>query len=154
MRKICVEAESMELSSDYPKIFAALLKSTPHTVTDDEYAAAYCVRTANDLNADLIITVTHTGHSSRAVTKYRPRVPIICISGDEKVVNWLVTSKATIPILVDSIENKNSSQLVEVAFKVARELGLIRKGSLVVLQAASDTSAGSTQTVKVLSVSD
>lgn len=154
MRKICQEAEYMDLSSDYPKTFAALLKSTPHQITDDEYAAAYCVRTANDLNADLIITVTHTGHSSRAVVKYRPRVPVICVSADEKVINWLITSKATIPLYVDSIDNKPSSALVDIAFKTARDLGLIRKGSLVVLQSASDTSAGSTQTVKVLSVSE
>lgn len=40
------------------------------------------MRTANDLNAELLITITETGKSARRMAKYRPRVPVVSVTAN------------------------------------------------------------------------
>jgi pyruvate kinase len=148
MKKICYEAERIDRSSDYPKVFSALVKTTPLSMlTDDEYSASYCVRTAIDLRADIIVVVTSSGHSARMICKYRPLVPVICVTSDEKAAMALLLTKGAIPVLVPDLGVK-SGLLVEAALKSAKALALTQNAGLLVLQTGSE--GLQTQTVKVL----
>jgi len=147
MRKVCQEAERVEMASDYPSMIAALIKSTTK-ITDAEIAAAYSVRTANDLKASLIITITDSGRSSRLVCKYRPKVPVICVTSDENTANNLLTTRAALPLLADNADTK---ELVAKAVEKAKKFGYVQAGNKAVL--ITGTEGRDTITVRVLTIS-
>jgi len=149
MRKVCQEAERVEMASDYPSMVAALIKSTPK-ITDAEIAAAYSVRTANDLKASLIITITDSGRSSRLVCKYRPKVPVICVTGDEKTANNLLVTRAALPLLTENV-NADTKELVAIAVEKAKKYGYVQDGNKAVL--ITGTEGRDTITVRVLTIS-
>jgi len=82
MSGICKEAESVEAAAEYPSLFQALRESTLG-VTTPEVVCSYAVRVANDLMASVIIVITETGSSARLVCKYRPSIPVICITNSQ-----------------------------------------------------------------------
>lgn len=71
MSKCCAEAERC---IDYKRTFNDIKMFTPTGVTTSEALAASAVSTVNDLDIDLIIVLTDTGHLARLVSKYRPEV--------------------------------------------------------------------------------
>jgi pyruvate kinase len=64
-----------------------------------EVVASYAVRVANDLEADLILTISETGRTTRLICKYRPRVPVVCITNSAATANYLVFVRAAIPLV-------------------------------------------------------
>lgn len=79
MAKICAEAERCY---NYKRSYYDLKHFTPGPISTAEAIAASAVGTVHDLNIDLIIVVTDTGHICRLVSKYKPSVPIFacCVS--------------------------------------------------------------------------
>ena len=72
------------------------IRSEPtHVVTEAVSQAA--ITMADHLEATAIITLTESGFTSRSISKFRPRCPILAVSASEKVVrklalNWGVTA--------------------------------------------------------------
>lgn len=77
MSHICQEAE---LSLDYGSIFKEIMKSVPLPMSPLESLASSAVRTANKVQASLIIVLTRGGSTARLVAKYRPYVPILSVA--------------------------------------------------------------------------
>ena len=77
MSKCCAEAERC---IDYRRTYNDIKLFTPSPVSTSEALAASAVSTVMDLNVDLIIVLTDTGHLARLVAKYRPSVPILACS--------------------------------------------------------------------------
>ena len=115
-----------------------------------EFAAAYTVRTANDLNADLIVTITDAGRSARFIAKYRPRVGVLCVTQNANTAANLLVTKAAIPFVVENLTELSTTDLVARAFQRALDLNIVRPGSLAVL--LTGTEGKQTLTVKVLTV--
>jgi len=150
MSQICKEAEAVEAVADYPSLFEALKgEAKDHRVP--EVIASYAVRTANDLKAAVLIVISETGYSARLVCKYRPRVPVICITNSDSTANFLATTRAAVPFVVSSI--KGSDQLVLQAMGRALGLGLAKSGSLVVVvQGVVEGVPGNSNSLKVLTI--
>jgi len=150
MGSICKEAESVESVADYPSLFEALkLQTKEHKVP--EVIASYAVRAANDLKAAVIVVITETGYSARLVCKYRPRVPVICITNSDSTANFLLCTRAAVPYVVPSI--KGSEQLILQAMGKALGLGLAKSGSLVVVvQGVVEGVPGNSNSLKVLTI--
>jgi pyruvate kinase len=136
MSNMCKEAERVEASTDIAVLFESLradaishskhgLPSTPEVV------CSYAVRASIDLNVDLIITLTETGLTSRLVSKYKPRVPVICITHFESTANFLLLTKCTIPFVFEKTESSEES--IKFAMEKAKSLGICKSGSLVVV---------------------
>jgi len=150
MSGICKEAEGVEAVADYPSLFEALKVETKDAKIP-EVVASYAVRAANDLKAACLIVITETGYSARLVCKYRPRVPVICITNSEKTANFLLTTRGAIPFLVQSI--KGTEQLVLQAMGRALSLSLARSGSLVVvISGVVEGVPGNSNSLKVLTI--
>jgi len=153
MDLICKEAEKVEASSDYPTLFEALKKYSLGSGYRQipEVVASYAVRSANDLNADSIITITETGTTSRLICKYRPRVPVICITNSPSTAKYLLFSRGSHAYLVSSV--RGTDLLIKNAFERAKAEGLLKSGSLVVVvSGVVEEQSGATNMMKVLTV--
>ncbi|MBW2426237.1 MAG: pyruvate kinase [Deltaproteobacteria bacterium] len=102
---------------------------------------------ASRTGAAAILTLTETGNTSRAISKYRPRCPIIAISSSPRVVrrlalNWGVTG---------AVYEGRGNDEAKVAFgvDVARRLG-VEPGDVLVVTAGISRASGSTNLVRVV----
>lgn len=126
MVKIALRTEA---DIDYRKRFRNIdLSMTPDVTNAISHAAC---TTAYEVGASAIIAVTQTGNTARMISKFRPSMPIIGCSPDEKVMRQLNMSWGVTPVLVRKSEH--SDALFEHAVERAAEEGLIRDGDMVVI---------------------
>jgi len=154
MSGMCKEAERVEAETDHSVLFESLReasKSNLGKITVPEVVCSYAVRSSVDLGAELIITLTETGSTSRLVSKYKPRVPVIAITHSDRVANFLLLSKGTIPYVVPT--SVSSDELIKAAMAKAKALGLCKSGSLVVIvQGVISGIPGNSNSLSVLTV--
>jgi len=152
MSNICKQAETVESMGDYPTMFEAFRKATPAlSFSTPEVVCSYAVRAAMDLKAALLITITETGASARLVCKYRPQVPVICVTNSQETANFLMLTRGAVPLLVESM--KGSESLVLRAMEYGKTKGLCKAGSLVVVvHGVVEGSPGNSNSLKVLTV--
>jgi len=133
-------------------MFEALKDSSKHDTNQvPEVVASYAVRVANDLKAELILTVSETGKTSRLICKYRPRVPVLCLTNSVATANYLIYVRGAIPYLIDSV--KGTERLITEALEKAKKQGLCKSGSLVVVcSGIVEGIPGNTNSLRVISV--
>jgi pyruvate kinase len=122
-----------------------------HEVTEAVCQAA--ITMANHLQAAAIIALTESGRTARWISKYRPRCPILGVSHSPNVVrafamNWGVTG-----VLVDSDTSPGDDDEIEFALRRAREQGIAQPGDVCVITAGRSRETGSTNLIRVVSVS-
>jgi len=150
MAAMCKEAERVEGVSDYPSLFEALkLHSTNPKVP--EVVCSYAVRAANDLAASLVITLTETGSTARLACKYRPRVPVLCVTQSEHTAHFSLLTRACYPVLVPSL--KGTDQVIAWAMDHAKKRGFVKSGDLVVvISGIIELMPGNSNNMRVITV--
>ena len=113
----------------YNKMFSVRTKEQTTSVTA-AISHATCM-TAIDLKAKAIITVTHSGNTSRMVSKYRPGCQIIAGTPDERIWRQLNLVWGVTPLLTK--EEYSMEILLLHATEAAEENGYVKKGDVVVL---------------------
>lgn len=109
--------------------------------------------TAHDLGAVAIMTVSKSGRTARAISKYRPACPIISGTTSETVCRQMNLSWGVIPIMVQ--EKENTDELFDHVVDVAQKNGLVQNGDLVVITAGVPVGiSGTTNLLKVQLVGD
>lgn len=104
--------------------------------------------TATDMNAKAIIALTMGGDTARNVSKFRPFVPIIAATPEEKTFHQLSLSWGVYPVL--SLYRKTSDDLFRHAIDCAKMLDLVAKKDTVVIVAGIPLDTpGNTNTLKV-----
>ncbi|KAH7433621.1 hypothetical protein KP509_07G078300 [Ceratopteris richardii] len=129
MARICLEAE---WSLDYNAIFKEVMKSAPLPMSPLESLASSAVRTANKVNATLIVVLTRGGTTAKLVAKYRPSVPILTIAVPELTTDHLTWScsdesparhsliyRGMIPILAEGSARATDSEFTDAILKLA-----------------------------------
>lgn len=145
MSKIAVEAE---------KELKEVLKSgTAYRDMDNEdttNAVAHAACTlAKDICADAIIAVTASGYTGNKVSKFRPDVPIISATPNEKVFHQMSLFWGVNPLIVKYCSEVE--QMFELCKKRAVESSLISEDSRVVLTAGVPVGvSGTTNIIRVL----
>jgi pyruvate kinase len=117
------------------------------TTSAEAVADAAC-RAADDINTKVLVAFTQSGFTARLLSKFRPRVPIIAYTPDEKVKNrvclyWGVTPKIMkLPRTTDEmIANVEKSLLDE---------RIVKKGDRIVITSSSPLSTkGKTNFMKL-----
>lgn len=151
MHRISQQAEGVERAGDYPQLFEALREASLANARVPEVVASYAVRVANDLRAELILTISETGRTTRLICKYRPRVPVVCITNGAATANYLVFVRAAIPFIYPSVHG--TEKLVADAMQQAKAKGLCKSGStVVVVSGVVEGVSGSTNSLRVLVV--
>lgn len=109
--------------------------------------------TASELNASAIITATQSGHTTRQVSKYRPKCPIIAVTPSDKVARGLALNWGVYAIQAEKIDN--TDELMDNCAKVSLEKGYVKRGDLVVMVAGVPANfVGSTNMMKVHIIGD
>ena len=143
MARIATQAES---SIDYISFPMEWKEEMIASVTNAISHAT--VTTAHDLNASAIITVTHSGHTARMISRFRPACPIIATTMYEKVCRQLSLSWGVTPYLVNMVST--TDELFDTGVEKAVESGMVKNGELVVITAGVPTGiSGTTNLMKV-----
>jgi pyruvate kinase len=100
--------------------------------TAEAVAAAAC-SLAEKVGASLIVTLTRSGNTARLVSKYRPRCPILAPTSLETTYRRLALLRGVIPGRMRSALSE--ARMLEQALRAARESGLARRGTKVVITA-------------------
>jgi len=153
MRRICVEAEVIEASTDMDRVFDVLRRKAMEegALGTSEVVSSYSVRSARDLRAECIITITETGNTARLVAKYKPSIPVIAVTNNKATANFLLLSKFIYPVLVPSVHG--TDKLVEDAMNRGKALGLCKTGSLVVvITGVVEGKPGNSNNMKIITV--
>ena len=95
---------------------------------------------AKDLGAKAIVVCTHTGMTARMVSRFRPQIPIIGLTTNEKAFRKLALSWGVVPMMID--EFNSVDVLFYFAKESARKSGLVKKGEKVVLTGGTPTGRG------------
>ena len=103
---------------------------------------------ARQLNAAAILPLTKGGSTARNVSKFRPSTPILAITSEVNVARQLQLCWGVNPLVVE--EQASSTSTFSLAMGMARELGFLRDGDLVVQTAGTLSGiSGSTDFIKV-----
>ena len=148
MAKIAIETEN---DIDYNGRFRRFEEQSIRNVAN-AISHATCT-TAYDLEAAAIITVTESGQTARMISKYRPDMPIIGCTVDERMYRQLALSWGVIPILCQMQDTADA--LFDHAVERAKAEKLISDGDLVVITAGVPLGVpGTTNLLKVQTVGD
>lgn len=109
-------------------------------------------RAASDLDVAALLCCTRSGHTARAMARFRPRARLIGLSPDAVVARCLALSWGVTPVMVGTCES--TDDLVRHAVETAVERRLVDPGdTVVVLAGAPDhPAAGVTDVLRVVSV--
>jgi pyruvate kinase len=105
---------------------------------------------ANHLCAAAILTLTESGATSRAISKYRPRCPIVAVTSTEQVGRRLALNWGVTPL--PAPEARDDAARIASALARAKAQGWAKAGDVVVVTAGISREAGSTNLVRVASV--
>jgi len=120
------------------------------TVRDDftdAIAEAAC-SLANYIDASFIVTITNTGTTSRALSKYRPGVPIYALTESIDVARKLHLIWGVIPVEVESLSETDA--MLSTVSSILKSKSLASKGDTYVLTAGTPLLArGTTNTLRI-----
>jgi len=144
MSNLAKEAESVLHEYGYLQQARA---ETANVVT--EAAAQAAVQMAHRLGAAAILTHTESGFTSRSISKYRPRCPILAVSSVPGVVRRLALNWGVTGLLYEG--DGSDDEKTEFGVARAREL-CAEPGDIIVVTAGISREAGSTNRISVITV--
>nr|WP_314994395.1 pyruvate kinase [uncultured Treponema sp.] len=146
MNRIAVTAEG---SLNYEKIVGAVAREHSLTITN-AIAHATCSM-AIEMNAQVIVTATASGETPRALSKYKPKAPIVAVTPSEETARRLSLNWDVYPIVTPYFNS--TDEMFERCINLAKEHGYVREGELAVLTAGVPIGlVGSTNLLKVETV--
>ncbi len=139
-------AVTTENSLNYPELLRA--KSMQHELTTTNAIGKATCTTAQDLEAAAIITATSSGYTSKAISKFKPKAPIIAATPKDTVRRKLSLVWGVYPVLAS--ESTTTDEVIEFSIISAMDHGYVKEGDLVVITAGIPVGlSGSTNLIKV-----
>ncbi len=144
MSNLALEAESVLHKYGY---LQQSRDETANVVTEATAQAA--VTMAHRLGAAAILTHTESGYTSRSISKYRPRCPILAVSSVPSVVRRLALNWGVTGLLYTG--DGSDDEKTEFGVSQAREL-CAEPGDIVIVTAGISREAGTTNRISVITV--
>jgi pyruvate kinase len=148
-----VEAEGI---TNYNQLFAAIRESTLTEIGGmgiGEAVASSAVKTVIDISAKAIIVCSETGNSARLISKYRPGIPILCLTATDSVARQVSGLCRGVKAVVTGSMIGTESILLR-ACEMIRENGWATYGdSVVAVHGTIEGRPGSTNMLKVMIIS-
>ncbi|MET3557317.1 pyruvate kinase [Streptococcus rupicaprae] len=105
----------------------------------------------HSMDIKLVVTVTETGYTARAISKYRPDADILAVTFDELTQRGLTLNWGVIPVVTD--RPNTTDDMFELAEREALKAGLVASGDNIIIVAGVPVGvAGSTNTMRVRTV--
>ena len=109
-------------------------------------------RAAMEEEAVAIVACTRSGMTARAISRFRPPMPILAITPSEKTARQLRSSWGVIDVVISEASDMN--ELTDIAIEHLRKINLVSDGDAVVIMAGSQRSGvATTDTVRMAIVS-
>ena len=142
-------AECAEKNIDYR---SRMKRNESGNREDITTAIAYSTcATAMDLGAAAIITVTMSGFTAAAISRFKPKCPIVGCSINERVNRQLNLLWGVKPISIR--QEETAEELFDDAVKETKKAGYVKKGDIVVITAGVPLGiAGKTNMIRVVEV--
>lgn len=142
-------AESAEKDIDYR---SRMNRFSAEVKTDITTAIAYATcNTAMDLGASAIITVTMSGFTAEAISRYKPGCPIIGCTMNPRVYKQLNLLWGVSPVLIKMEET--TEELFGDAVAESKRAGYVKKGDIIVITAGVPLGiTGKTNMIRVVEV--
>lgn len=118
------------------------------TITDAMTMATW--RTANELDLAALVCISGSGFTVRSMARFRPHIPILGMTADERTAQQLTLSWGVTPVLIEpewSYEFR-----VNKAVEHGKELGLLRPGDLIGVLAGMAGDSRATDVLRVMRV--
>ncbi len=142
-------ATRTETSSEYLEILK--FKSIDKDISTTNAISKATCTTAEDLKASAIITATSSGYTSKAISKFRPKAPIIAATTTERVMRKLSLVWGVYPVL--SLKSDDTDEVIDRSIHSAMKKGYIKEGDLIVITAGIPVGvSGTTNLIKVHTV--
>ncbi|KAI9216339.1 pyruvate kinase [Blastocladiella britannica] len=100
MHSVCAEAESVIC---HPPTFLELRTLSRKPWSNTETVAASAVMGAQEQDISAIFVLTTSGDSARLLSKYRPKVPIIAVTRNERTARHIHLYRGCYPMVVDEV---------------------------------------------------
>jgi pyruvate kinase len=97
---------SLDYYNEFQKMHAATVEANASSKGKNivqEAVSSSVVKTALDINAAVLTVLSHTGATARAVAKYKPHRPVICITPSDQTARQLCLSRGVYPRTVGSM---------------------------------------------------
>ena len=144
MRTIVAEVEA---SGEYAEQREQHVPAADPTSADSLARAARYL--ARDVGASAVVVASESGYTARKVAKYRPEVPVVATTPNERVRRRLALSWGIRPATVEQVSDAPS--LVERSVEAALETGVAASGDTVVVLSGmmSDLGTDTTNMLKI-----
>ncbi len=117
-----------------------------------EAVAHAATRLADTVGAGAIVTCTQSGSTTRLVSKYRPKQPILAMTPSKRTFSRLPLIWGAVPILMDS---SDLDGIESQAIRLARESGFVKNGDFLVITVGLPLNVpGTTNLIKVARVEE
>lgn len=144
-------ARRIERSMDHARLLRERGTEARSTVTDAISHATCSI--AHALAADAIIAPTQSGHTARAIARYRPASPIVAVTTRAAVARKLSLVWGVRPLIGQPVADTDGT--IDEALSVARAAGMIAEGDLAVITAGVPVGiSGTTNLVRVYTLGD
>jgi pyruvate kinase len=155
MARLCARADANFDDDGWARLVTRLRVQDPHNtdgryerITDTMTDAAWGV--AKKIGANAILALTRSGFTVRAIARYRPQVPILGFTPDERVRQQLAISWGATPLPLTAFAD--NEEMVREALTTAKDRGLVRPGDIVVVLAGIDGHSRTTDVLRVIQV--
>lgn len=148
MDKICRSVEN-----DAPHIYNSLSYRKPEWKEKQviESLAYSCVVLAENVEAKVISTITHSGSTARRIAKFRPRVPIVAFTESDEVQRQLGMVWGVRPVKIGEIFDTDKS--VKLMEEHLKRHGLVNRGERVIIATGMPIAKrGRTNMIKVSTI--
>ncbi|MCQ6281831.1 pyruvate kinase [Bacillus sp. EB600] len=144
-------ASRAEQALDHKEILSSRSKDTGHNITDA--IGQSVAHTAINLEVNAIIAPTESGHTAQMISKYRPKAPIVAVTGNASVSRRLSLVWGVYPKL--GLEVTSTDEILDIAIQESLNSGIVKHGDLVVITAGVPVGeAGTTNLMKIHVVGD
>lgn len=106
---------------------------------------------ATKLGAASVVSFTETGDTTLRVARWRPAMPIVCLTPSDRVARQLSLVWGVYPIVVDRV--KGTDEMVEASVSNVKKAGLVKAGERIVIAAGVPFGQpGNTNLIRVVDV--
>ncbi len=148
MHNIAFKAET---ALDFNEILSARSKESDHNMTDA--IGQSVAHTAINLDVNAIVAPTESGHTARMISKYRPKAPIVAVTGSESVSRRLALVWGVYPTVGRRVST--TDEMLDMAVEESVNSGMTKHGDLIVITAGVPIGeTGTTNLMKIHVVGD
>jgi pyruvate kinase len=139
----------VEASEEYAEVFEGMVPATGETQTDALARSARYM--ARDIGASAVVAATESGYTALKAAKYRPSIPVVASTPNDRVRRRLGLSWGVVPRYTP-MTSGGAEAVIQEAVQTALEAGVADSGDTVVALAGMMTEMEGVDTTNMLKV--